>query len=54
MKHPARNYYILDFAVRKLIKACEIMSVTPEMVFRAADRKQEKVVARSDFETVLK
>jgi len=49
MKHPARNYYVLDFAVKKLLKACEVMSLTPEMVFRAADHKLERVVSRSSL-----
>jgi hypothetical protein len=39
MKHPARNYYVLDFAIKKFLKACEVLTLTPEMVFRAADKK---------------
>lgn len=54
MSHPARNYYVLEFAVKKLVKACEVLNLTPEMVFRAADLKQEKVVTRPSLEHVLK
>ena len=38
----------------KLAKACEVMNVTKEMVFRGADKKMAKSMESADFEQHLR
>lgn len=48
-KDKASDIYGLHFAILKLIKACDVLSISKEMVFRGADIKMEKAVDTSVF-----
>ena len=54
MKHKASHIYALHFAMLKLQKVCEVLQVTPEMLFRGLDRRMEQGVGVAEFSQGLR
>ena len=42
-KHKASHIYALYFAVLKLAKICDVLCITPEMVFRGLGQKDGEI-----------
>lgn len=51
---PAVMFYQINFATFALIKACQIVSITHEMIFRALDIESKNVVTWFNFTNFLK